>query len=101
MHIKFSFFFASGCLRLKKDSICKAQFELSSTIGVIVMNVIPQCSGLAEMEVIFNGNPTSKVEVRPSSLLVRPLVLDVEYQPLESRKRRSRDSRESAKAFAI
>lgn len=64
------------------------------------MNVVPQCSGLAEMEVVFNGDPKLKVEVRPSSLLVRPLVLDAEYQPLEARKRRSRDSHD-AKAIAV
>jgi len=68
------------------------------------MNVIPQYSGLAEMELEYHGDSSSKVDVRPSSLLVRPLVLDVEFQPMESRRRRrttSRESHENVKAVAV
>ena len=97
---------------MKRNEACPAKIRLSNNLGMVYMEVIPTHAGIAELEIRYNNHQTildlepskkSKLlEVRPSSALVRPLVLDTSFHPgaqrgnsLVSRRRNSRKRTES------
>ncbi len=63
----------SGGIVLKTDDFVKGKLKSTELIGAISMEVIPTCSGLAEIDLKYEDKT---VPVRPSTAFIRPLSLD-------------------------
>lgn len=72
----------SGGLLLKQNQFVSGKMKHSSNLGMVFMEVVPSCSGIAEIDVKI-GDDESALEVRPSTAFIRPLILDPAYNPLK------------------
>ena len=46
-----------GGLLMKQDLYCGGNIKLSNTLGVVILEVVPSRSGLAELDVRFDQVP--------------------------------------------
>lgn len=66
----------SGGLSFKKDEIVPGkilQRDPEESLGSVNMEIIPSCSGLAEIDLKYDDQA---IQVRPSTAFIRPLSLD-------------------------
>jgi len=67
----------SGGLTFKKDETVSGRFleenQNNNLIGSIKMEVVPPCSGLAEIDLKYEDQ---SIQVRPSTAFIRPLSLE-------------------------